>query len=123
MKIVAVAALALAVSASAAGAGPRSGLRGMVLIEPAFPVCHVDQPCTKPADDVLLVFSRKGRASRRTRTNEDGTYRIRLAPGRWTVTAPGRAGPGLSRALDPARVLVPRGGYRRVTFTLDIGIR
>jgi hypothetical protein len=120
VKIVAVAALALAVSASAAGAGPRSGLRGMVLIEPAFPVCRVDQPCTKPADDVLLVFSRKGRASRRTRTNEDGTYRIRLAPGRWTVTAPG---PGLSRSLDPARVLVPRGRYGRETFMLDIGIR
>jgi len=99
---------------------PRSGLRGKVMIAPATPSCQVGEPCTKPAPDVLLVFSRKGRTAHRTRTHDDGTYRIKLAPGTWTVTAPGS---GLSRALDPRRVVVPRARYRRVTFMLDIGIQ
>jgi len=119
VKIVVVAAFALALSASTVGAGPRSGLRGKVLIEPAFPVCTVARPCTKPAGNVLLVFTRRG-VARRTRTAEDGTYRRTLAPGRYTVTAPG---PGRMRVLDPATIVVPRAGFRRMTFTLDIGIR
>jgi hypothetical protein len=90
------------------------------MIVPATPSCHVGEPCTKPAADVVLVFSRKGRAAHRTRTHDDGTYRIRLAPGAWAVTAPGS---GLSRRLDPTRVVVPRARYRHVTFTLDIGIQ
>jgi hypothetical protein len=90
-----------------------------VLIEPAFPVCHVDQPCTKPAGNVLLVFMRSGLA-RRTRTAVDGAYRLKLPPGRYKVAAPGTS---RVRVLDPTTVVVPRARYRRMTFTLDIGIR
>ena len=119
MKIfVATTTLAFLLFATAAAGRTGSGIRGKVLIEPAFPVCHVDQPCTKPAGNVLLVFTRRG-VAHRTRTAEDGTYRLRLAPGRYTVTAPG---PGPVRVLDPTTVVVPRVGYRRMTFTLDIGI-
>jgi hypothetical protein len=119
MKIFLTTTLALLLLATAAGGQTGSGLRGKVLIEPAFPVCHVDQPCTKPAGNVLLVFTRRG-VARRTRTAEDGTYRIRLAPGRYTVVAPGSS---RVRVLDPTTVVVPRARYRRVTFTLDIGIK
>lgn len=119
MKIVAAAAVVLAVAASASGAVSRTGLRGKLLIEPAFPVCHVNEPCTKPAGNTRLVFMRGGLA-RTTRTAEDGTYRITLAPGSYTVSAPG---PGRVRRLSPARVVVPREGYRRLIFKLDIGIR
>jgi hypothetical protein len=121
MKIfLATTSLALLLFTTAAdGARSGSGLRGKVLIEPAYPVCRVGQPCTKPAGNVLLVFARGGLA-RRTSTAEDGTYRISLAPGRYSVTAPGRS---RVRVLDPTSVIVRRAGYRRVTFTLDIGIR
>ena len=120
MKIfVATTTLAFLLFTTAAAGRTGSGLRGKVLIEPAFPVCHVDQPCTKPAGNVLLVFTRRG-VARRTRTAVDGTYRLRLTPGRYTVAAPGT---GRVRVLDPTTVVVPRVGYRRVTFTLDIGIR
>jgi hypothetical protein len=119
MKIfVATTTLTFLLFATAAVGRTGSGLRGTVLIEPAFPVCHADQPCTKPAGDVLLVFMRRG-VAHRTHTAKDGTYRLRLAPGKYRVAAPG---PG-RRVLDPTTVLVPRVGYRRVTFTLDIGIR
>ena len=121
MKIIlATTTLALLLFATAAdGARTGSGLRGKVLIEPAFPVCRVDQPCTKPAGNTRLLFTRS-RLVRSTRTAEDGTYRIRLAPWAYTVSAPG---PGRIRKLDPTRVVVPRTGYRRVIFKLDIGIQ
>ena len=56
MKIVAATALALALSATAASAGSRSGLRGVVLIDPAYPVCRVGQPCTAPGRHIWLVL-------------------------------------------------------------------
>jgi hypothetical protein len=122
MKIfVSTTTLAFLLLATAAAGRTGGGLRGKVLIEPAFPVCHVDQPCTKPAGNVLLVFMRGGLA-RRTRTAEDGTYRLRLAPGRYKVAAPS-PGLGRVRVLDPTTVVVPRARYRHVTFTLDIGIK
>jgi hypothetical protein len=120
VKTVALAALALAVSASAAGAAPRSGLRGKVLIEPGYPVCRVDQPCTRPASDTVLVFTRKRRPPRRIRTSDDGSFRITLRPGSYTVAAPGE---GRMRKLAPARIVVVRGRYRQLTFKLDVGIR
>jgi len=66
------------------------------------------------------VFSRRGRAVARTRTAENGSYRITLAPGTYGVTSrKGTAGKGLT----PQRVAVRSGIYRRVIFKLDIGIR
>ena len=120
MKIIlATTTLALLLSVAPASGRTGSGLRGKVLIEPAFPVCRVDQPCTRPAGNTRLLFTR-ARLVRSTRTAEDGTYRISLAPGTYTVTAPGAS---RIRKLDPGRVIVPRAGYRRVTFKLDIGIQ
>jgi hypothetical protein len=111
-------ALALVLSVAAASAAARSGLRGKVLIEPGYPVCPVDAPCTRPGAHILLVFSRRGRAVRRTRASDDGAYRIKFGAGTYTVTAPGQ---GSIRKLDPTRVVVRRGRYLRVIFKLDIG--
>jgi hypothetical protein len=120
MKFLVTALVALALMASAAGAAVRSGLKGLVLIEPAFPVCRVGQPCTKPARYVTITFSRRGRVVASTRTGSDGSYRITLKPGTYVVAAPKqRAGSGLL----PRRVAVRSGLYRRVVFKLDIGIQ
>jgi hypothetical protein len=96
----------------------QSGLHGAVLIGPGYPVCKVGAPCTRPAGNVWLVFTRRGRAAR-TRTATNGAYQIALAPGTYAVSSPKHLGGGLS----PRRVTVRRGNYRRVVFTLDIGIR
>jgi len=120
VKIVAATALALALSATAASAGSRSGLRGVVLIDPAYPVCRVGQPCTAPGRHIWLVFSRRGQAVARTRTASDGSYRIALAPGTFAVSSPHHT-PG--RGLRPRSVVVRLGRYRRVNFRLDVGIR
>lgn len=121
MKTLATAVLALALPALAAGATSTSGLRGRVVIQPAYPVCKVNQPCVRPAPYVWLVFSRSGRTVARTKTRADGSYRLGLRPGPYAVSSPsskiGRPG------LQPRRVTVPVGRYKRVVFTLDLGLQ
>jgi len=53
----------------------------------------------------------------RTRTRADGTYRIRLAAGRYTI----RVGGG--RRWSPPAALVRRGRTARVDISIDTGIR
>jgi len=120
MRVLAIAILVLALPAVAASATTAGGLRGLVLIDPAYPVCPVNEPCTKPAPNVWLVFSRGGRAVARTRTAQDGSYRVRLTPGTYAVSTPGRK---VRTTLAPRRVVVPAGRYKRVLFRLDIGIQ
>ncbi len=120
MKFLVTALVALALMAGAAGGAVRSGLKGVVLIDPAFPVCRVGVPCTKPARYVSLTFSRQSRVVASTRTGADGSYRITLKPGTYVVAAPKQR---VGSQLDPHRVAVCTGRYRRVVFKLDIGIQ
>ena len=120
-----LAALAAFVAVSSAGAATSSsGLRGIVMRGPIAPVCAVDQPCDAPAKDVTLVFSR-GEVVRRTTTNENGRYRVALAPGLYSVRL-GKAQrqvQRIGRGLQPTRVRVLADRFRRVDFTIDTGIR
>jgi hypothetical protein len=120
MKFLVTTLAALALMASAAGGAVRSGLKGVVLIDPAFPVCRVGVPCTKPARYVTLTFSLRGRVVASTRTGADGSYRVTLKPGTYAVAVP-KQRPG--SGLLPRRVAVRSGLYRRVVFKLDIGIQ
>jgi hypothetical protein len=120
MKLLATLLLALAFPALATSAAAKSGLRGQVLIDPAYPVCKVGEPCTKPAPHVWLVFSRSGRTVARTRTGPDGRYRLGLRPGVYAVSSPARA---RRSSLRPQRVAVLAGRYKRVVFRLDIGLQ
>jgi hypothetical protein len=119
VKLLVTAALGLVLSAAAASGAPRSGLRGVALIEPGYPVCKVDAPCTRPAARVLLVFSRQGRTVARVRTSADGRYRVTLKPTTYRVTSP----QSIRTELRPKHATVRRGLYRKVTFKLDVGIR
>ena len=106
----------LATAAGAAGATSPSGLRGTVLLGPASPVCKAGTPCTRPAAHVILRFWRKGRVVAHARSDAGGRYRIALRPRTYTVTSGGGR-------IKPGRVTVATGSYRRVTFTIDTGIR
>jgi hypothetical protein len=118
----ALVALAAAVVASSAGAATSSsGLRGLVTRGPIAPVCAAGQPCSEPAKDVTLVFSRNGRAVRRATTNEEGRYRVTLAPGLYAVRLALRQTVG--RGLEPPRARVAPNRFRRVDFSYDTGIR
>lgn len=113
------AACALAV-APGAPAQVSSGLHGVVTRGPTTPVCFVGVPCTEPAAGVWLTFTRPGAPARRARTGPDGRYRIRLAPGAYSVRT--SAAP-FGRIPKPARVRVPRGRFARVDLSIDTGIR
>ncbi len=87
---------------------------------PITPVCVVDVPCSEPAANVVLVFSRAGRVVARTMTRQDGGYRLALKPGRYSVRTTTRS---LGSGLSPRVVVVPRNRVARVDFDLDTGIR
>jgi hypothetical protein len=94
-----------------------SGLYGGVTRGPITPVCVAEQPCTAPAGGAVLVFSRQGRESGRVRVHSDGSYRIALPGGTYTVRALS------ARPLDPGTAWVRRGHFRHVDFSIDTGIR
>lgn len=112
--------LPLLTLAPTAGSTSTSGVRGKVTLSPASPVCIEDEPCSKPARGVLLVFRRDGRVAARVLTTQEATYRVALAPGRYAVSAPAfRRGSGVT----PPRVRVLRGTFVRVDLDIDTGIQ
>ena len=117
-----LAALAAFVVVSAAGAATTSsGLRGLVTRGPIAPVCTAEQPCTEPARNVTLVFFQNGQVVRRVKTNDQGRYRVALAPGVYAVRLTKK--PSIGRGLEPVRARVMRARFRRVDFSIDTGIR
>ncbi len=123
MKIV-LATLSLAlvfVAGAAHGAVVPSGLRGVVMRGPISPMCVAEEPCTEPAANVTLLFSRNGRIVGRTVTDSAGRYRLRLPAGLYAVRRPGSVAIGRGMEPDHARVYARR--FVRVNFSIDTGIR
>jgi hypothetical protein len=90
-------------------------LFGAVTIGPTTPVCEANTPCNRPAGAVTLSFARPGHVYT-ARTTGAGSYRIRLAPGYYTV----RADTGIS--LRPMRIHV-RAPSTKLDFAIDSGLR
>ena len=120
MRLLAVLAALVAVS-SAGAATSSSGLRGLVTRGPIVPVCTAEQPCDAPAKNLTLVFVRNGRVVRRATTNEQGRYRVPLAPGLYAVRL--QVKQRIGRGLEPSRARVLADRFRRVDFSIDTGIR
>jgi hypothetical protein len=96
-----------------------AGLFGSVERGPTMPVCRVDMPCDEPAARVTLLFARNGFTTR-TRTDVHGRYRVRLAPGYYSVRTTGR---GLGSVVKPSRVRARAHRFTRVDLHIDTGIR
>jgi Carboxypeptidase regulatory-like domain len=107
-------------SGTAGGATRSAVLHGTVLAAPATPVCMPRIPCMRPAGGVVLAFSRGGSVRARVTTAADGSYRLALGGGTYSVRVTRPAG---VRRLSPSVVAVARGQIKRVTFYLDTGIR
>jgi hypothetical protein len=114
-------ALVLAGAAGATTTATSSGLRGLVTRGPITPVCVAEQPCSEPAPNITLLFSRNGRVVARAVTNGLGRYRVRLPAGLYSVRRPGDATVG--RGLEPDHARVRAGRFIRVDFSIDTGIR
>jgi len=98
--------------ASGGGAG---GLQGTVTRSPITPTCSKNEPCAAPAGGVTLTFSKAGRVVARVQTDDDGSYRVKLDPGRYFVLGP--------QPVRPQQVDVAASGFRRVDFSYDTKIR
>jgi hypothetical protein len=95
-----------------------SGLYGKVTRGPVTPVCQLGIPCDEPAAHATFLLLRNGK-SVRVRTDARGRYRVRLAPGRYTIAKP-NWGPG---GIKPTSARVPRGRFARLNLFIDTGIR
>jgi hypothetical protein len=95
------------------------GLYGTAVISPGQPVCRAGESCTKPAAGMTLVFTSTRGVAKSVVTSATGTYRIRLAPGTYTV----RVGANRIARINPFKVVVRRGLLLRRDFAIDVGIR
>ena len=84
-----------------------------------MPGCQAGQSCSAPAAGMALVFTR-GSVVRTVVTSSKGTYRIRLAPGLYSV----RVAQNRIARIAPLTVTVRSGVLLRRNFVVvDTGIR
>ena len=114
-------ALVIVAGGSAQATPVSSGLRGVVVRGPIAPMCVAEEPCTEPAKNVTLLFSRNGRIVGRTVTDSAGRYRLRLPAGVYSVRRPPPV--GLGRGIEPNHARVYARRFVRVDFSIDTGIR
>ena len=114
-------ALVIVAGASAQATAVSSCLRGVVVRGPIAPMCVAEEPCTEPAKNVTLLFSRNGRIVGRTVTDSAGRYRLRLPAGVYSVRRPPPV--GLGRGIEPNHARVYGRRFVRVDFSIDTGIR
>lgn len=108
--IVGAVAAAGVLALTAFAATSPTGVRGLVKLAPPGN-CPADDPCDGIGRHIELVFTRTGKPAHRVRSNDQGAFSIRLAPGRYQAasgTAPVR----------PATITVPAKGYSRVVLVV-----
>jgi len=98
-----------------------SGIEGRAIAGPTCPVQRVGSPCPeRPVGDAVVFVERDGHQVARFTTDADGTFRVTLDPGTYTlVPASGRPFP-IGR---PVAVTVSAGSYAHVDLRYDTGIR
>jgi hypothetical protein len=114
-------AVALFMVSGAQAAPVSSGLHGIVMRGPIVPVCVAEQPCSAPAKNITLLFSRNGQVVARSKTDLAGRYHLRLRPGLYGVAL--TTTPRIGHGLEPDHARVRLGRYLRLDFSIDTGIR
>ncbi len=101
----------------------RAGLQGMVTAGPTCPVERVGAPpCVAPLAATIVVKTAAGVEVTRFRSAADGTFRVDLAPGTYTLVGISPNPSGLPRPI-PVTATVISGQYVQVNVTFDTGIR
>jgi hypothetical protein len=126
LSIVALVALGAWLVPGAVAQRPPNVIGTLVRTAPAPAACPSGEPCDTPATAVVLSFKRGGRVAARVLVRK--TFRLRLAPGRYTISARSPAAPRTAPAgspgatpgavLRPSTVRVPRHGVVRLRLTL-----
>jgi hypothetical protein len=120
-KVGLVVMVALFLAAGAEAVAVPSGVHGIVTRGPIAPMCAAEQPCTQPAKNTTLLFSRSGHVVARAKTDDRGRYHLRLPPGTYGVGL--TRTPKVGRGIEPDHVRIRTGRYVRLDFSIDTGIR
>lgn len=104
--------------------GP-SGIEGTVLLGPMCPVVQVESPCPDQPVQATVVVWDAGRSRRITAftADEDGRFRIELAPGDYYLDPQPLQSDRPLPAGGPQTVTVLPGAFTAVTIQYDTGIR
>ena len=102
-----------------ASAGP--GIEGLITIGPMCPVVQEDTPCPdQPYEAEVIVLDSDGDKVTTFESAVDGTFRVDLAPGAYTLEP---QSPGALPFASPLDVEVRAGAYTHVDIQYDNGIR
>ncbi|MEZ4417288.1 MAG: carboxypeptidase-like regulatory domain-containing protein [Gemmatimonadota bacterium] len=103
------------------GPGAAQGIAGLVLIGPQCPVETEANPCPDlPHQATIEIREQGGAFVTNVRSGSDGTFRVGLRPGAYTLRP--ESGRPLPTAADQD-VTVVAGSYTEVTIHYDTGIR
>lgn len=100
-----------------------SGIEGLVTIGPMCPVMYQDTPCPdQPFQATIAIEDEGGDEVAVVESGEDGSFRIELAPGSYTLIpqSPNAGGPPHA---GQQQVAVEAGAFTEVTIQYDSGIR
>lgn len=98
-----------------------SGIRGTVQLGPTCPVETRDVPCVTAYAALLIVVDPDSREVGRVTSAADGTFRLALAPGEYTIAPAAGGDPYPSAPIQAAAVLPGR--FTDVEINYDTGIR
>jgi hypothetical protein len=100
-----------------------SGIKGVATVGPVSPVSRPGEVNEKPYEDaVIVVMSLDNKEAARANADADGSFIIKLPPGKYEVAPSNTAGSMLPYAA-PFQVDVAEGEYTEVTVSYDSGIR
>ena len=100
-----------------------SGIEGIVTLGPTCPVQRRDSPCPDVAyQGTLRVVAKDGGVVATVKPNDDGTFRVAVDPGSYTVDA-GPPHSGGFPVAHPVDVTVVPHRFVHVTVQFDTGIR
>jgi hypothetical protein len=110
-------------SASATPAGTE-GIDITTLTGPTCPVQREGQTCTRPLAAIVVVTRADGSTAETVHTSANGTARVALPPGTYTLSGqlPPGGGP-FPRPPAPTKATVRPGSFVSVQIIFDTGIR
>ena len=110
-------------AASSFAPASASGMEGIAEADPQCPISAPGAACPpEPVSRTVAVFEPGGREITRFTSGADGSFRVPLPPGTYTLHEV-VAKPGIPPSLKPITVTVTSGHFVHVVLLFDTGIR
>ena len=116
-------ALCLAGCGTSPASSMNSGIQGLVQVGPTCPVQRINSPCPpRPVAATVVVRNAQGAEVKRFQSAGDGSFKVDLAPGSYTLVGLPIGSSFLPRPI-PTTATVAEGRYTTVDVEYDSGIR